>query len=96
MNLTIKGIPDEVGALLKRAAERSQRSLNGEIIHRLMGSLEEVKLPVVSARLEETPDSVADAWASLAGRWKSDFSVESEIAALYEARSPGRDTDLSW
>lgn len=96
MNLTIKGIPDEVGTVLKRAAERSQRSLNGEIIHRLIRSLEDAAPPVVSSRLSETPDSVADAWASLAGRWKSDMSVEDEIAALYESRTPGRESDLSW
>jgi hypothetical protein len=96
MNLTIKGIPDEVGIFLKRAAERSQRSLNGEIIHRLIRSLEEAGPPVGSSRLSETPDSVADAWTSLAGRWKSDLSVEAEIAALYEGRSGGRDVDLSW
>lgn len=96
MNLTIKGIPDEVGTVLKRAAERSNRSLNGEIIHRLIRSLENAGPPVLSSRLAGSPDSVADAWASLAGRWKSDMSVEDEIAALYETRSPGRDTDISW
>lgn len=44
----------------------------------------------------ESPDALADAWESLAGRWKSDLSVEAEIAALYESRSAGRDVDLSW
>ena len=95
MNLTIKGIPEDVGAALKRAAESSRRSLNGEIIHRLSLSLAEnacVREPAIA----ESPDAVANAWESLAGRWKSDLSVEAEIAALYEVRSGGRDVDVSW
>lgn len=95
MNITIKSIPEDVSAALKRAAVNSRRSLNGEIIHRLAMSLAEnarVPQPTVAG----SPDAVADAWESLAGRWKSDLSVEAEIAALYEGRSAGRDVDLSW
>jgi len=94
--MTIKGIPDDIGAALRAAAARSNRSLNGEILHRLRLSLEGNEAPVVPARLNESPDSVADAWEALAGRWKSDLSVEAEIASLYEARSGGRDVDVSW
>lgn len=95
MNITLKGIPDEVGAALKRAAERSHRSLNGEIIHRLSMSLaENARVPELA--IAELPDAVADAWEALAGRWNSDLSVEAEIAALYESRSAGRDVDVSW
>ena len=98
MNMTIKGIPDELGAALKKLAEASNRSLNGEIIHRLSRSvIHEKDIPAVaSGMVNETPDSVADKWETLAGRWKSDLSVEAEIAALYETRSGGRDVDLSW
>jgi hypothetical protein len=96
MNLTIKGIPDEVGAVLKAAAERSRRSLNGEIVHRLIQSINAGVAPEMSSRVAETPDSVADSWAALAGRWQSDMSIEDEIASLYEARSSGRDVDLTW
>jgi hypothetical protein len=51
---------------------------------------------VPESRIAESPDAVADAWEGLAGRWKSDLSVEAEIAALYESRSAGRDVDVSW
>jgi plasmid stability protein len=95
MNITIKSIPEDVSAALKRAAANSRRSLNGEIIHRLSMSLAE-NARVPQPTVAESPDSVADAWESLAGRWKSDMSVEAEIAALYEGRSAGRDVDLSW
>ena len=97
MNVTVKGIPDELGAALKKLAEASNRSLNGEIIHRLLRSVVgENELPAVSGRIYESPDAVADKWEALAGRWKSDQSLEAEIAALYETRSQGRDVDLSW
>lgn len=96
MNLTIKGIPDEIGSALKAAAERSRRSLNGEIVYRLIQSMNAGGTPEMSSRLAETPDSVADSWAALAGRWQSDMSIEDEIASLYEARSSGRDVDLTW
>lgn len=96
MNLTIKGIPDEIGGVLKAAAERSRRSLNGEIIHRLIQSMNAGGATETSSRVAETPDAVADSWAALAGRWQSDMSVEDEIASLYEARSAGRDVDLTW
>ena len=95
MNLTIKGLPDELGAALKRAAERSHRSLNGEIVHRLTHSFEgPVSEPIT--RLAESPDDVADAWTKLAGKWQSDLTLEDEIAALYASRSAGRDVDVSW
>jgi hypothetical protein len=81
MNITIKAIPDEVGAALKRAAERSHRSLNGEIIHRLSMSLaENARGPELY--IAELPDAVADAWEALGGRWKSDLSLEEEVASL--------------
>jgi hypothetical protein len=95
VNITVKGIPADLGAALKSSAERSRRSLNGEIIHRLGMSLaEDARVP--RPAIGESPDAVADAWESLAGRWKSDLGVEAEIAALYEIRSGGRDMDLSW
>ena len=96
MNLTIKGLPEELGAALKLAAERANRSLNGEIIHRLGSSLRGDAGTVPLARLHEDPDVVADAWEALGGKWKSVLGVEEEIAALYESRSGGRDLDLSW
>jgi hypothetical protein len=96
MNLTIKGIPDEVGGVLKAAAERSRRSLNGEIIYRLIQSMNTGGDPEMGSRVAGTPDSVADSWAALAGRWQSGMSIEDEIASLYETRSSGRDVDLTW
>lgn len=97
MNITIKSIPDEVGAQLKEAAHRANRSLNREIIHRLNCSLHEGELAAkTSVGVADSPDQVADAWLALAGRWKSELSVEAEIESLYASRSSGRDQDLLW
>lgn len=95
MNITVKAIPEDVGAALKRAAQHSRRSLNGEIIHRLSQSLAE-SARVPEPAIAESPDAVADSWEALSGRWKSDLSVEAEIASLYETRSGGREVDVSW
>lgn len=95
MNLTIKSLPESLGAALKQSAAASHRSLNGEIIHRLRISFGALETPPPSV-VCDSPDKVADAWEALAGRWKSDLAVEAEIAALYQARSAGRDVDLTW
>ena len=95
MNLTVKGLPDDLGAALKRAAESSHRSLNGEIVHRLVHSFDK-PTPERVSRLAESPDDVADAWTKRAGKWQSDLSLEDELAALYASRSAGRDVDVSW
>ncbi len=100
MNLTLKSLPDELGEALKMAAKSSNRSMNREIIERLMRSFDadisDVNNLGTIPRVKESPDEVADAWSKLAGKWKSTLSVDEDIAALYEARSGGRDLDLSW
>jgi len=100
MNLTVKSLPDELGEALRMAAKSSNRSMNREIIERLMRSFDadisHVNNLGTIPRVNESPDEVADAWGKLAGKWKSTLSVDEEIAALYETRSAGRDVDLSW
>ena len=97
MNITIKSLPDEMGAALKRAAEQSHRSLNGEILHRLRASMaQDARGSGFSPMLADSPDAVADAWAALAGKWKSDLSTEAEVASLYAARSAAREVDVTW
>ncbi|SKB02241.1 hypothetical protein SAMN02745166_03592 [Prosthecobacter debontii] len=36
----------------------------------------------------------ADAWASLAGAWESELTIEDEIEALYAMRTLGR--EVAW
>lgn len=49
-SLTLKGVPDELLARLKREAAEHRRSLNGEVLHRLEQS---VSSPGTEAVLEE-------------------------------------------
>lgn len=49
-SLTLKGVPDELLARLKREAAEHRRSLNGEVLHRLEQS---VSSPGTHAVLEE-------------------------------------------
>ncbi len=99
MNLTVKSLPDELGEALRMAAKSSNRSMNREIIERLIRSsdadISDVNNLGTNPRVNESPDEVADAWSRLAGKWKSTLFVDEEIAALYEMRSGGRDLDLS-
>lgn len=97
VNITVKSIPEGLATSLRQAAASAQRSLNGEIIHRLRQSFSrDDSGPADSCVVAETPDEVADAWLRLGGKWKSATSVEDEIAALYETRSPGRVVDPIW
>jgi plasmid stability protein len=94
--ITLKSVPEDLSASLKAVAAENHRSLNGEILYRLGRSLENDHQRNTSANvLREEAAIQADAWSKL-GTWVSDKSVEEEIASLYEARSTGRDIDVSW
>ncbi|MBW3535378.1 MAG: Arc family DNA-binding protein [Gemmatimonadetes bacterium] len=45
-SITVRGIPDELYDELKRAAEASHRSLNGEILARLEETFQARSIPV--------------------------------------------------
>ncbi|MCH7225705.1 FitA-like ribbon-helix-helix domain-containing protein [Haloferula sp. A504] len=94
--ITLKNVPEDLVAGLKRRAAESHRSLSGEILFRLRKSLEGGDTGAKEGRLRDESTGQADAWEKLAGSWVSDLSVEEEIEALYSARSAGRDADLSW
>lgn len=49
-SLTLKGVPDELLAQLKREAAEHRRSLNGEVLHRLERS---VLPPAAEGALED-------------------------------------------
>jgi hypothetical protein len=51
---------------------------------------------VDSGRLspEQERERQLEAWRELCGQWESDESVDEEIAAIYAARSGGREVDL--
>ena len=85
--LTIKNLPEPLLDHLRDAAAESHRSLNKEVIARLSASFKRSEEEWGADRVAEQ----ADAWEHLEGSWESDISAEEEIAALYAARSAGRE-----
>ncbi|MEM6910886.1 MAG: Arc family DNA-binding protein [Verrucomicrobiota bacterium] len=94
--VTLKAVPEDLVEALKSAAVRNHRSLSGEILHRLHLSVSNSEGGVTASSVEEKAGYQADAWEKLTGDWNTGLPVEEEIAALYEARSGGRDQDLTW
>lgn len=92
--LTIKKFPEALLVELKQRANLSRRSLTQEVLRRLENSL----LDADARRATSHPSSEAaaqlKAWASIAGKWKSDFTVEEEVRQLYRARTRGRKVKL--
>jgi hypothetical protein len=92
-SLTLKSIPPTLFEQIKAAAVASHRSLNKEIIARLEKSLMN---PTPIKKHSDNWDAArvgeqADAWENLDGEWTLGASLEDEIAALYAARTPGRE-----
>ena len=92
-SITIKNIPDRLLARLRERAATEQRSMNKEIIRLLdIGLSTERAYPMEYRRsLAETQ---AAAWSRLGGRWVADLPVDDEVAAIYSARSGGREIEL--
>ena len=92
-SITIKNIPDRLLARLREQAAMEQRSMNKEIIRLLdIGLSAEPSHPVEHRR--RLAVTQAAAWSRLSGRWDSDLPVEDEVAAIYAARSGGREIEL--
>ena len=92
-SITIKNIPDRLLVRLREQAAMERRSMNKEIIRLLdIGLSAERAHPMEYRRsLAETQ---AAAWSRLSGRWVSDLPVEDEVAAIYSARSGGREVEM--
>lgn len=87
-SLTLKDIPPELLDRLRAAAARDRRSLVQEILVLIEGGLDDRE----TAR--ERADRQLAGWRKLAGTWRSEEAFEEEVAAIYEARTTGRDVDL--
>lgn len=103
-NLTLKGVPEELVARLKRVAAEHRRSLNGEVIHRLERSvLEGVRTPTLdeirryrvhprgtapAVREPGSPD--ADDWLERVRALREKINVNTTTAEIIAARDEGR------
>ena len=89
--ITLKNVPEDLLARLRRMASEQRRSLNQQILHLLesaQGAEEELR------KLKAETDRQTSAWRRLSGRWKSQESVEEEIAKIYASRTEGRKIEL--
>ena len=91
-SVTLKDIPDELMDRLRRQAETDHRSLNKEAVFLLESAL--TQHGADSDAHGPPPGEQAATWRQLAGRWRSDYPIDQEIAAIYKARTTGRDVDL--
>ena len=92
-SLTIKNIPEGLLERLRAKAASDRRSLTKEVVHLL-----ETVLAGESAdaddRLRAESESQVAAWRRLAGRWKSERTLEEETQDIYGTRTSGREVDL--
>lgn len=87
--LTLKGVPDELLERLREIAKSERRSLNQQVVYMLETASGHRHLLI-----HQDKEAQIAAWKKLAGRWESNETVEEEIAAIYAARTMGRDIDL--
>ncbi len=87
-SITLKDVPEELLQRLRNAAARERRSLNQEALVLIEGGLAAAESDA------ERAERQLQAWRRLAGSWRSNESFEEEVAAIYAARTPGRDFDL--
>jgi plasmid stability protein len=90
-SLTLKNIPDPLIERLRERAESDRRSLTQEILFLLEEAL---KGGSGRARQESETRDQADAWARLAGRWRSDRDKDAEIDEILGSRTRGREVEL--
>ena len=89
-SITIKNIPEHLLARVRERANAEHRSLNKEFIQLVEAALQGEQAGAVAR--EQAAQQVA-AWSNLAGKWACDDAA-AETAAIYAARSEGRDVSL--
>lgn len=91
--LTLKDFPDDLLSRLQKMQpgdlDRSTLLKIAQQVHRAE-RLEESR----SADVRSEAEAQASAWALLAGKWKSELPVETEIEEIYRARTSGREISL--
>jgi len=93
-NITIRNIPDDVFAKIKRLSAIEKRSMNSEvlvIIERGTNSAIEETMK----RAKHIPASIQkNLWMSLTRTWEDRRSMEEILEDIYGARTTGRELKL--
>ncbi|MCR4338303.1 MAG: Arc family DNA-binding protein [Gemmatimonadaceae bacterium] len=103
-SLTIKGVPAELLAQLKREAAEHRRSLNGEVLHRLEHSVADPATSDVAGAtgqyrqatrgrpltVAERKDLDAEDWLRRVREVRDQLDIQTTTAEIIEARDFGR------
>ena len=89
-SITIKNIPEQLLARVRERAAAEHRSVNREFIQLVEAALQGEQAGAIVQ--EQVAQQVA-AWSNLPGTWACDDAA-AETAAIYAARSEGRDVAL--
>jgi plasmid stability protein len=89
-SITIKNIPEDLLAKVRERPSAENRSVNKEFIQLVEASLEGERAGAVARGL--AAQQVA-AWSKRVGQWAGEDPAV-ETAAIYAARSQGRDVEL--
>ena len=89
-SITIKNIPEQLLARVRERANAEHRSVNKEFIQLVEAALQGEQAEALAQ--EQVAKQVA-AWSKLPDKWAFDDAA-AETAAIYAARSEGRDVSL--
>jgi len=89
-SITIKNIPEQLLARVRERAVAEHRSVNKEFIQLVEAALQGEQAGAV---MREQVTQQVTAWSNLPGTWACDDTA-AETAAIYAARSKGRDVAL--
>jgi Arc-like DNA binding domain. len=89
-SITIKNVPEQLLDRVRERANAEHRSINKEFIQLVEAALQGEQAGAVAR--EQVAQQVV-AWSNLAGKWACEDAA-AETAAIYAARSEGRDVAL--
>jgi plasmid stability protein len=93
-NITIRNIPDDVFAKIKRLSSIEKRSINNELLVIIeRGTHSEIQENM--KKRKSIPKSIqVNLWKNLSRKWEDTRSTNEILADIYEARTMGREFRL--
>lgn len=87
MNITVRGIPDNVVERLKAISKRERRSLNSQILFTLEKGLAETRVSELPAISKGAQIAI---WHQLSGQWKDERDEQEIYEEILSGRTEGR------
>lgn len=93
-NITIRNIPDDVFAKIKKLSTIEKRSVNSEVLV-IIERGTNTELEETMKRAKHIPTSIQiNLWMSLTRTWEDRRSTEEILEDIYDARTTGREFKL--